>query len=82
MRLVFVTSGEAKARLKPALAPQNVEKTLTAPVTAIVAHDLEFYERLPKLMPHVDAQRWFASAASGAHRAGRVSRAARCRGVS
>ena len=60
MRLIFVTSPEAKARLKPALAPQNVEKTMTAPVTAIVAHDLEFYERLPKLMPHVDARSWFA----------------------
>ena len=61
MRLVFVKSREAKERLKPALAPQNVEKTMTAPVTVIVAHDLEFYERLPKLMPHVDARSWFAS---------------------
>jgi len=60
MRLVFVKSREAKERLKPALAPQNVEKTMTAPVTAIVAHDLEFYEQLPKLMPHVDARSWFA----------------------
>ena len=46
MRVVFVRSREAKERLKPALAPQNVEKTMTAPVTAIIAHDLEFYERL------------------------------------
>jgi 3-hydroxypropanoate dehydrogenase len=61
MRVVFVRSPEAKERLKPALAPQNVEKTMTAPVTAIVASDLEFYERLPKLMPHVDARGWFAS---------------------
>ena len=60
MRVVFVISPEAKERLKPALAPQNVEKTMTAPVTAIVAHDLEFYERLPKLLPHVDARSWFA----------------------
>jgi 3-hydroxypropanoate dehydrogenase len=60
MRLVFVRSPEAKARLRPALAPQNVEKTMTAPVTAIVAHDLEFYEHLPKLLPHVDARSWFA----------------------
>ena len=50
-----------KERLKPALAPGNIEKTMTAPVTAIVAHDLEFYEQLPKLMPHVDARSWFAS---------------------
>ena len=61
MRLVFVRSGEAKGRLKPALAPQNVEKTMTAPVTAIVAHDLGFYERLPKLMPHADVKSWFAA---------------------
>jgi 3-hydroxypropanoate dehydrogenase len=60
MRLVFVRSREAKERLRPALMPQNVEKTMTAPVTAIIAHDLEFYERLPKLMPHVDARSWFA----------------------
>ena len=59
-RIVFVTSPEAKQRLKPALAPQNVEKTMTAPVTAIIAHDLTFYEQLPKLMPHVDARSWFA----------------------
>jgi 3-hydroxypropanoate dehydrogenase len=60
MRVVFATSASAKDRLKPALAPQNVEKTMTAPVTAIVAHDLEFYEQLPKLLPHVDARTWFA----------------------
>ena len=60
MRLVFVRGQEAKERLKPALAPQNIEKTMTAPVTAIVAHDLEFYEQLPKLLPHVDARSWFA----------------------
>jgi 3-hydroxypropanoate dehydrogenase len=61
MRVVFVQSREAKERLKPALAPKNVEKTMTAPVTAIIAYDLEFYERLPKLLPHVDARGWFAS---------------------
>ena len=61
LRLVFLTSREAKERLRPALAPANVEKTMTAPVTAIVAHDLEFYEQLPALMPHVDARAWFAT---------------------
>jgi len=59
MRIVFVKSQEAKERLRPALAPGNVEKTMTAPVTAIVAHDLEFYEKLPKLFPHADARSWF-----------------------
>lgn len=61
MRLVFVKSREAKERLKPALAPQNVEKTMTAPVTAVVAHDLEFHEQLPTQFPHVDARSWFAN---------------------
>jgi 3-hydroxypropanoate dehydrogenase len=60
MRVVFVASADAKARLKPALAPANVEKTMSAPVTAIVAHDLQFYDELPKLLPHVDARGWFA----------------------
>ena len=60
MRVVFVKGAQAKQRLKPALAPHNVEKTMTAPVTAIVAHDLAFYEQLPKLLPHVDARSWFA----------------------
>lgn len=61
MRVVFVKSKEAKARLQPALSPSNVAKTMAAPVTAIIAHDLEFYENLPRLMPHVDARSWFAS---------------------
>jgi 3-hydroxypropanoate dehydrogenase len=61
MRLVFVRSNAAKEKLKLALPPPNVEKTMTAPVTAIVAHDLEFYEQLPHLMPHVDARSWFAN---------------------
>lgn len=59
MRLVFVKSAEAKALLRPALAPANVDKVMSAPVTAIVAQDLEFYEQLPALMPHVDARSWF-----------------------
>lgn len=58
-RIIFVRSAEAKARLLPALAPGNLEKTRTAPVTAIVAYDTEFYEKLPKLFPHADARSWF-----------------------
>ena len=58
-RIVFVRSPEAKARLKPALAPGNVDKTMAAPVTAIIAHDMEFYEKLPQLFPHTDAKAWF-----------------------
>lgn len=60
MRVVFVRSAEAKARLKPALAEGNVDKTMRAPVTAIIGHDLEFHERLPRLFPHTDARSWFA----------------------
>ena len=59
MRLVFVTTAEGKARLKPALAPGNVDKTMAAPVTAIIAQDSQFYEELPKLFPHADARSWF-----------------------
>ncbi len=58
-RIVFVKSEEAKARLLPAMAPLIVEKTRTAPVTAIIAYDLEFYEKLPTLFPHADARSWF-----------------------
>jgi len=50
-RFAFLRSKEAKERLRPALAPLNVEKTMTAPVTVIVAYDLKFYEHLPKLFP-------------------------------
>jgi 3-hydroxypropanoate dehydrogenase len=59
MRVIFVRSPEAKAKLKPALMEGNIEKTMTAPVTAIIGHDLEFYEALPKLFPHADARSWF-----------------------
>ena len=51
-RFLFVRSKEAKERLRPALAPLNIEKTMTAPVTAIVAYDLRFYDQLPALFPH------------------------------
>lgn len=59
-RLVFVKSAEAKKKLEPALDEGNREKTMKAPVTVIVAHDLEFYEKLPFLFPHADARSWFA----------------------
>ncbi len=58
-RIVFVKSAEAKAKLLPALIEGNVEKTRTAPVTAVIGHDLEFHEHLPKLFPHTDARSWF-----------------------
>jgi len=58
-RFVFVKSAEAKAKLKAALAPGNVEKTMAAPVTVIVGQDLAFPDTLPKLFPHADARSWF-----------------------
>src|SRR6266853_1231426 len=51
-RFAFLRSTEAKERLRPALAPLNVQKTMSAPVTVIVAYDLKFYDQLPKLFPH------------------------------
>jgi 3-hydroxypropanoate dehydrogenase len=51
-RFLFLRSREAKERLRPALAPGNVDKTMAAPVTAIIAYDLRFYEKLTKLAPH------------------------------
>ena len=60
MRVVFVRSPAAKQRLLPALMEGNREKTLAAPVTAILGNDGEFYEHLPRLFPHADARSWFA----------------------
>jgi 3-hydroxypropanoate dehydrogenase len=51
-RFVFLRSAKAKERLRPSLSPGNVDKTMTAPVTVIIAFDLQFYEKLPKLFPH------------------------------
>ncbi|WP_363798825.1 malonic semialdehyde reductase [Lysobacter firmicutimachus] len=59
-RFVFVKSAQAKEKLRPALSEGNLAKTLAAPVTVIVGHDLEFYEKLPYLFPHADARSWFA----------------------
>lgn len=58
-RILFLRTPEAKARLLPALAPGNVEKTRSAPVTAIIGYDGRFYDMLPKLFPHADARAWF-----------------------
>ncbi len=58
-RMVFVISPEAKDRLRPCLAEGNVDKTMAAPATAIIGHDLDFHEKLPDLYPHTDARSWF-----------------------
>jgi 3-hydroxypropanoate dehydrogenase len=51
-RIFFLRTPEAKQRLLPALSPANADKTMKAPVTAIFAHDLKFYEKMPQLFPH------------------------------
>lgn len=63
-RFVFVKSPEAKAKLKEALSPGNVDKTMSAPVTVIVGQDMAFHDKLPELFPHADARSWFAGNAA------------------
>jgi 3-hydroxypropanoate dehydrogenase len=58
-RFVFLTAPGAKALLKPVLAPGNVDKTMAAPVTVIIAWDTEFHENLPKLFPQADVRSYF-----------------------
>jgi 3-hydroxypropanoate dehydrogenase len=58
-RVLFVKSKEAKEKLLRCMDSGNLEKTKTAPVTAIIAQDMNFYEKLPKLFPHADAKSWF-----------------------
>jgi 3-hydroxypropanoate dehydrogenase len=61
-RFLFLRTQEAKRKLAPALSSGNLEKTMAAPVTAIVAYDPKFYEKLPKLFPHnPEATSWFTS---------------------
>jgi 3-hydroxypropanoate dehydrogenase len=59
MRVVFLRSREAKEKLKPALSEANRDKTMKAPVNAIVAYDTQFYEHLPKQFHNPDAINWF-----------------------
>ena len=90
-RFAFLRSKEAKERLRPALAPLNIEKTMTAPVTVIVAYDLKFYEQLPKLFLRIPGwrsslratRRWWRSPRSGipACRAHTLIMAARALGL-
>lgn len=59
LRVVFIRSAEAKEKLRPALAPGNVAKAMSAPVTALLGRDMTFHEHLPRLFPHTDARSWF-----------------------
>ena len=58
-RFVFLTTPSAKALLKSVLAPGNVDKTMVAPVTVIIACDTEFHEHLPRLFPQADLRSYF-----------------------
>lgn len=61
-RFFFLKSQEAKEKLKPALSAGNVNKVMAAPVTAIIAYDTKFYDRIPELFPHApEARNWFTS---------------------
>ena len=55
-RFVFVVSQEAKLRLKAHLSAGNVEHTMAAPATAIIAYDMQFFEQMPKLSPNPAAR--------------------------
>lgn len=63
-RFVFLTTTGAKERLRPALSAGNLDKTMAAPVTVIIAYDTEFHEHLPKLFPHKDMRSIFAGNAA------------------
>jgi len=66
-RILFLRTPEAKQRLLPALSPTNADKTMKAPVTAVVGYDVKFYEQVPKLFPHNPAMRdMFAKSAQHA----------------
>lgn len=60
-RIVFVRPGAEREKLLAAMMPGNVEKTRTAPVTAIIAYDAKFYDELPRLFPHADVRGMFAT---------------------
>ncbi len=64
LRIVFVQTPQSKERLRPLLSRGNVAKTMAAPVTAIVAADLRFYEHLPRLSPHLKMNDYYAGPAN------------------
>ena len=65
-RFVFVSTPQGKERLRPAMSKGNLDKTMAAPLTVIVAHDPKFYDRLPELFPHTDARSWFTGSEAAA----------------
>ena len=58
-RILFIRSAEAKERLKPALSSSNVKKTMSAPVVALLAYDMRFFEHLPRMYSNPQARSWY-----------------------
>lgn len=58
-RVIFVSTAQAKSKLLDCMTPGNMEKTRSAPVTAIIGMDMMFFDKLPQLFPHADAKAWF-----------------------
>ncbi len=58
-RVIWCVSQESKEKLAALSMPANATKILSAPATAIIGMDMEFYEQLPELFPHADARSWF-----------------------
>jgi len=65
MRILYLRSSESREKLRPTLSPVNLEKTMKAPLVALVAHDLRFWENLPRMFRNPDAINWFKD--KGAH---------------
>ncbi len=72
-RFVFIRSPQAKARLLPLLDEGNRRKTELAPVSVIIAADLDFHEKLPVLFPHADAKAWFDGPREGRTRVAQLN---------
>jgi 3-hydroxypropanoate dehydrogenase len=58
-RVAFISSTDAKAKLLTCMGPGNIDKTRSAPVTALIGMDMAFFDKLPQLFPHADAKAWF-----------------------
>ncbi|ARU06216.1 malonic semialdehyde reductase [Comamonas serinivorans] len=71
----FVRTPEAKAQLVTAVSASNAPKVMSAPVTAIVAFDLDFHDHLPRLFPHANAKAWFEGDAAAREQSARLNAA-------
>ncbi|MBL9071601.1 MAG: malonic semialdehyde reductase [Sphingopyxis sp.] len=66
-RIIWCVSDESKQKLAALALPANGQKILSAPVTAIIGMDTEFFEHLPEFFPHTDARSWFKGNEALAH---------------